>query len=180
MILRIAIYGSECTGKTTLAKHLADHYATFWVAEYSREYAERKPLLDISDVVPIIRGQIDLEEEAIRIAEKQGLPLLICDTIPLSSIAYSLYYNHDVPEEAKALAKRHYDLYLLTDTDVPWQADGIRGHNIDRAAMHQLFHQQLLENHLHYTLLTGTQTQRFNQATQLINQQLQNKAGDSH
>lgn len=180
MMLRIAIYGAECTGKTTLAKQLADHYATLWVAEYSREYAERKPLLDISDVIPIIRGQITLEEEAIRVAQKRGLPLIICDTTPLSSIAYSLYYNHGVPDEAKVLAKRPYDLYLLTDTDVPWQADGIRGHNIDREAMHQLFRQQLLENQISYTLLAGTQTERFNQATQLINQQLQNKADDSH
>lgn len=179
-MLRIAIYGSECTGKTTLAQYLADHYATLWVPEYSRDYAENKPLLDISDVMPIIRGQIAHEEEAVRVARKRGLPLVICDTIPLSSIAYSLYYNHAVPEEAKVLAKRPYDLYLLTDTDVPWQADGIRGQNVDRTAMHQLFCQQLLENQLPYTLLTGTQAERFTMATQTIDRQLQNKAHDSY
>lgn len=167
-MLCIAIYGSECTGKTTLAKQLAEHYQTIWVPEYARDYAEQKPTLDISDVIPIIQGQISYEETAIETACMQGKQLIICDTIPLSSIAYSLYYYNDVPQQAKPLATRHYDLYLFTDIDVPWQADGIRGHNVDRATMHALFYNQLKNYHLPYLLLTGTYANRLNTSIQTI------------
>ncbi|HXB53854.1 MAG TPA: AAA family ATPase, partial [Vicinamibacteria bacterium] len=34
--------GSECTGKTTLASELAEHYRTVWVPEQSRVYLDRK------------------------------------------------------------------------------------------------------------------------------------------
>lgn len=169
-MLRIAIYGSECTGKTTLAKQLAAHYRTTWVPEYAREYAEQKPLLDISDVLPIMQGQIACEEKAMHEAQIQGKQLIICDTIPLSSIAYSLYYNHELPEQAKPLAKRHYDLYLLTDIGTPWQADGIRGQNVDRSAMHTLFIEQLQHYQLPYTLLTGSYSHRLASAIQTIDQ----------
>lgn len=168
-MLRIAIYGSECTGKTTLAKDLANHYHTFWVPEYSRQYAESKPLLDISDVLPIMQGQIANEDETLLAAKNEGLKLIICDTIPLSSIAYSLYYNQDIPKEAIHLASRHYDLYFLTDIGTPWHDDGIRGQNVDRKAMHGLFHEPLIQHHLPYTLLTGTFTQRFSTAINKIN-----------
>lgn len=167
-MLRIAIYGSECTGKTTLAKQLAQHYQTIWVPEYSRDYAEQKPLLDISDVVPIIQGQIIYEENAIQSAQTQGKQFIICDTIPLSSIAYSLYYNNDVTEQAKQLAMRHYDLYLFTDINTPWHADGIRGQDVNRSAMHALFYEQLQNQQLSYTLLTGDYPSRLITAIQII------------
>ena len=39
---RVCLVGAESTGKTTLARSLATHYQTVWVAEYGREYSERK------------------------------------------------------------------------------------------------------------------------------------------
>src|SRR5581483_9617149 len=38
---RICLIGAESTGKTTLARALAEHYQTVWVPEYGREYSER-------------------------------------------------------------------------------------------------------------------------------------------
>ena len=35
-ILKIALYGPESTGKTTLAKQLAEHYKTEWTPEFAR------------------------------------------------------------------------------------------------------------------------------------------------
>ena len=41
MIKRIAITGPESTGKSELAKGLAEHYHTLWVPEYAREYLNK-------------------------------------------------------------------------------------------------------------------------------------------
>jgi NadR type nicotinamide-nucleotide adenylyltransferase len=43
---RVCLVGAESTGKTTLAAALAAHYRTNWVAEYGREYSEKKLLSD--------------------------------------------------------------------------------------------------------------------------------------
>ena len=53
---RVCLIGPECTGKTTLAQRLASHYATVWVPEFAREYAERvRRELKHDDVDPIAR-----------------------------------------------------------------------------------------------------------------------------
>ena len=41
-VRRVVLIGVESTGKTTLAQKLAAEYETQWVAEYGREYWEKK------------------------------------------------------------------------------------------------------------------------------------------
>jgi nicotinamide riboside kinase len=37
-VRRVAIVGTESTGKTTLAQQLAEHFQTVWVPEYGRAF----------------------------------------------------------------------------------------------------------------------------------------------
>ncbi|HKY04356.1 MAG TPA: ATP-binding protein, partial [Blastocatellia bacterium] len=37
---RVCLVGAESTGKTTIARALAEYYKTVWVPEYGREYSE--------------------------------------------------------------------------------------------------------------------------------------------
>lgn len=63
-IKRIVLTGSEATGKTTLAKQLADYYNIVWVPEYAREYIDNLKLpYEYEDVLYIVHRQIALEEE---------------------------------------------------------------------------------------------------------------------
>ena len=41
-VKRVVLIGSESTGKTTLARRLAEHYGVEWVREFVREYAAAK------------------------------------------------------------------------------------------------------------------------------------------
>ena len=60
---RVCLTGAESTGKSELAKELARHFAAPWVPEYAREYAERvNRELSYMDVMPIARGQVELEQ----------------------------------------------------------------------------------------------------------------------
>ena len=36
-IVKIALFGPESTGKTTLARQLAEYYKTEWVPEFARD-----------------------------------------------------------------------------------------------------------------------------------------------
>ena len=102
---KVVLYGPESTGKSTLARALADHFNTVFVEEYSRVYAEelalKNQLLTKNDVEHIARGQMKLENEMLAKANN----LLICDTDLLETKVYSeLYYDGYCPDVLKKYA----------------------------------------------------------------------------
>ncbi|MEE4247502.1 MAG: ATP-binding protein, partial [Kangiellaceae bacterium] len=92
-LIKIVLFGPESTGKTTLAKQLAAYYKTVWVPEYAREYLQNKwdkekKICELEDLIPISVGQIKLENEAIKKANR----VLVCDTDLLETKVYSEAY----------------------------------------------------------------------------------------
>ncbi|MCD4681228.1 MAG: ATP-binding protein, partial [Bacteroidales bacterium] len=77
MIKRIAITGPESTGKSQLAKKLAEHYNTVWVPEFAREYLNiiNRPYGQ-ADILDIAKGQVESEDRLANFAKK----ILFCDT----------------------------------------------------------------------------------------------------
>lgn len=125
-LLRAVLIGPECTGKTRLARELANHYGVPWSEEYARLFVEEHPRsVTYADVDAIARGQNRLEDQAIAEARHAGSRLVIHDTDLLSTVVYSRHYYDRVPAwiEPLALARRG-DVYLLHYPDVPWAADG--------------------------------------------------------
>ena len=152
---RVVVTGSECTGKTTLARALAAHYETAWVPEYARQFVlEKGAAPDHTDVTTIARGQIDLEQT---IAANRPR-LLIQDTDLLSTAIYSRHYYGDCPiwiEEA--VRQRAPDLYLLADIDVPWVPDGEQRDRGDRREeMQALFRHELISNEFEFVEVSGS------------------------
>jgi HTH-type transcriptional regulator, transcriptional repressor of NAD biosynthesis genes len=157
--LRVAVTGSESTGKTTLAAELAAHYGTVWSPEFAREYLDRKGSpLDDSDVEPIARGQITGEDEA---AGRATRPLIL-DTDLVSTVVSSRYYYGRCPEWiAEAARARLADLYLLLHPDVPWVSDGAqRDRPVAREELHALFHYALEAFGARYTEIRGPWPER--------------------
>jgi len=166
-LLRVVLTGSECTGKTTLASELAEHYRTVWVPEQSRVYLDRKgaPLV-YADVEAIARAVIAAEEEAVSRADR----LLILDTDLLSTVVYSRAYYGDCPPWVEAAAReRRGQLYLLHHPDVPWVADGLYRDVPDRREeMHALFRKALEAAGAHYLDIRGGWEERRARARRAI------------
>ncbi len=166
-LLRVVLTGSECTGKSTLASELAEHYRTVWVPEQSRAYLDAKgaPLVS-ADVEAIARAVIAAEEEAVRRAAR----LLILDTDLLSTVVYSRHYYGDCPPWVEAAAReRRGHLYLLHHPDVPWVPDGLQRDIPDRRDyMHALFREALEAGGARYVDVRGDWEERRDRARRAI------------
>ena len=163
---RVCLTGAESTGKTELAKELASHFAAPWVPEYSRDYAARANReLSYMDVMPIARGQMELEERISADARE----LLILDTDLLSTVVYSRHHFGACPAMIEALARtRLADLYLLLDIDVPWLADPVRDCGATRDALHERFCDVLDEFRAPVRTIWGTWDERLRQAVEVL------------
>lgn len=125
-VKRIALFGPESTGKSTLAADLARHYGTVHVPEFARPWLDPWAGRCTAEDIPIIaRGQAAAEEALARQANR----LLFCDTDPLLTVVWSEMLFGDCPAEVRAAAAgRRYDLTLLLDVDAPWVDDQTRYH----------------------------------------------------
>ena len=146
-VTRVVITGSESTGKSRLARDLATHFGTLWVAEQSRSYAEQvdRPLT-AEDVSPIASAQIAAEDAAMTEADHRKDRWLFLDTDLLSTVVYARHYYGACPSWVEAEARaRLGDLYLLADMDIPWTPDRVRDRPHSREHLHSAFRVTLAE-----------------------------------
>src|SRR5207302_10464947 len=68
---RVCVFGPESSGKTTLARRLADHFRTAWVPEYARTLLEANGGdVRCEDMEVIARGQAAAEDALARNANR--------------------------------------------------------------------------------------------------------------
>lgn len=176
-VTRVVLTGSESTGKTVLARHLAEHYGAELAPEFLRDYAVRKGSdLDFSDTEPTARGQIALEDEhATRAAH--AMKLLVQDVDLLSTAVYAHHYFGQCPEWIERVARdRRPDLYLLLEIDVPWVRDEVRDREDRREEMQQLFRAAVAESGSPYVVISGSWDQRYKLAVDAIDELLRSRA----
>ncbi|MFV5687779.1 DUF4301 family protein [Flavobacterium sp. ZT3R25] len=169
-IIKIALFGPESTGKTTLAKQLAEYYNTEWVPEFARDYLQEKwnknqLICDVDDMLPIAYGQTQLENKSLLIANKY----LFCDTnLMVTKVFSEVYYNYCDPLLGEAAREHEYDLFFLTDIDVPWEKDDLRDSPEKRESVFAVFKQSLIDNKKPFITLSGDKNLRLNKAISII------------
>ncbi|MFE3846402.1 DUF4301 family protein [Flavobacterium sp. LB3P45] len=169
-IIKIALFGPESTGKTTLAKQLAEYYNTEWVPEFARDYLQEKwnknqLICDIDDMLPIAYGQTQLENKSLLIANKY----LFCDTnLMVTKVFSEVYYNYCDPLLGEAALEHKYDLFFLTDIDFPWEKDDLRDSPEKRESVFAVFKQSLIDNKKPFITLSGDKNLRLNKAISII------------
>lgn len=157
-MFKIAITGPESTGKTVLAKQLADHYKTIWIPEYSRKYLEKADGLYLEkDLFKILKGQINAEIELASKANK----FLFCDTDPLVIWIWSQVKYASVDQRIeKILQDHHYDFYLLTSPDLAWQKDELRESEGQLNELFEMYLNKLNDLGRSYAIISGSGTDR--------------------
>jgi NadR type nicotinamide-nucleotide adenylyltransferase len=156
--VRIVFYGPESTGKTTLAKTMANLFNTVWVPEFARDLLQEKykntgKACEVSDIRPIVEGQLKTENEMINKANQY----LFCDTDPLETYVYAkVYFPQADFSWLDALNEDlNYHHYFLTYIDTPWVADDLRDKPEEREIMYNAFLNELNKRNKNFTILKG-------------------------
>jgi NadR type nicotinamide-nucleotide adenylyltransferase len=168
---RTVIIGSESSGTTTLARALAEHYRTVWVPEYGRTYSEgrvhsRQPWRS-DEFTHIAAEQVRMEDALATLANS----VLICDTDAFATSIWHERYMGVPSDEVKAIAAaRHYDLYVVTDVNIPFERDDIRDGESFRQWMQDRFIEELSKNSSPMIVVTGPHEERLMAAVKRIDQ----------
>lgn len=171
-LFRVCLYGPESTGKSTLARRLAEHYGTEFVPEVAREIITSNTFT-AEDIIRIGQAQTDRVLEKSKSANR----VLFCDTDVITTAVYSDTYLHHIPPQLGALEKKvHYDQYFLFDIDVPWVADGLRdmGAREQRVRMFERFKKELDRRGIPYIRLTGSYDDREKMIVRVVDEWLRN------
>ena len=167
MIRKIAITGPESTGKSTLSEQLALHFDTVFVPEFARMYLDKMGTkYQMEDVLNIAKGQIESERHWMDAANNY----LFCDTDLINIKIWLEHKYNEVPEWLmNSVVQNEYDLYLLMDIDLPWEADPLREYPNDQAYFFNKFRDELEKINARYIIISGPGDQRLKQAIEVIN-----------
>ena len=124
-VRRVAVLGAECTGKSQLCQALALTLPGITFTEVLREWVAvegRSP--NAEEQSTLFARQQEVEEKAVIDARRAGYGWVICDSAPLMTAVYCVYYFSDdrLIEEAVA----HHGGYaqtLVCADDIAWVPD---------------------------------------------------------
>lgn len=164
--LKIALLGTECTGKTTLTKKLAKHFNCSAVLEAGRDLIANSNSFTINDLYLVAR------EHANRI-DKAGLansPLVIIDTDIHTTKSYSRFtFQKELEISAAIYGSNRANLYLYLNNDVEFIQDGTRLTETHRNLLDLSHRQVLAEHNIEIVEITGNWDQRFEKAVEHVN-----------
>lgn len=182
VVRTIAFVGGESSGKTTLARDLADSLSiansVAVTREVLRDFVEREaraPTIDEQQV--ILKLQIKAEADSARAvlgdedwALNDNRGFAIADPSVLMTAVYSiLYFDDDSLVERAVRHVRGYDLHVWCRGDFPWEADpGIRDGQEYRDRAAQIIDQIAVTHSLDLLQVTGTPSERVEQVEQAL------------
>jgi nicotinamide riboside kinase len=167
----VALLGAESTGKTTLAAEIgaalaARGFGVAVVGEALREFCDanaRTPRRD--EQAAIAARQSERIDAAAASAE-----IVVADTSALMIAVYSDLVFADASLYPSALAaQQRCDLTLVTELDLPWQADGLQREGAHvRAPVDALLRSALGRAEIAFTTIAGVGGKRVEAALRAI------------
>lgn len=165
----IVIIGPESTGKSTLSAHLAEQYKTVWCPEYARQYLTTNGMqYAADDLLTIAKGQLQLEEKT---ATQAANNLYFIDTdLYVTKIWSEVVFDTCHKWILKQIAQRKYHLYLLCNTDLPWQADALREYPdlAFRQKLFAMYKDACINSNTPFEIISGTDEQRLQMAIRAV------------
>jgi len=165
----VVVLGTECTGKTTLTKRLAEYFKCSMVLEVARDLIPNSNDFNMKDL------ELVASEHARRIkaAMKGPSPLVVIDTDIHTTISYAkhTFQNSLKVDEAIFLINRAV-LYLYLNNDVEYIQDGTRLSEAERNLLDASHRLVLADYQIHFVDVIGNWDERFERSVELIKEKL--------
>ncbi|MEZ4720566.1 MAG: ATP-binding protein [Flavobacteriales bacterium] len=158
-LIKLALVGPECSGKTTLAEALSKEWNEPFVPEYSREYLEALGRnYNQDDLLEIAKGQLEKEYA---IAEDAN-HFLICDTNTLVvKIWAEVRFGRAQNWIERQFLEKPYQLYVLCGHEgIHWEYDDLRENPDDRVELYELYKKALVRAGKQFIEVEGTVDER--------------------
>jgi HTH-type transcriptional repressor of NAD biosynthesis genes len=170
LISNIVFLGAPSTGKTTLARSLAQMHQTVWMPEHGRDYWERNQVdrrLSPEQLVELAEEHLEQENEILLEADRY----LFTDTNAMTTYIFAqYYYNRALPEleDMAVKAQSRYDLVFLCDTDIPYDDTWDRSGDANRSVFQKMVLADLAWRKIPYHVLRGTLEERIKTANNIL------------
>lgn len=155
--------GPESTGKTTLAKLVAEKRNGLFIPEYAREYLTKLGReYTQADLLTIAKQQYKIQQDA-----KKNTDSMLCfDTDLLTIKIWSEVIYGACDEWILDRIYANQDcFYILCKPDFPWEYDELRENPNDRGELFDLYQKQLEALNFPYVISSGTIEERLNELT---------------
>ena len=165
---KIAIIGPESTGKSELARQLAETFNVPWVPEYARTYIENlRRHYRYRDVCHIARKQ--MEEQSYFNKNLPETKMVFFDTdLIITKVWFEYCYNRVPVFVTRHLQKKYFDLYLLCEPDIPWEPDSVREHGNDRQFFFEWYRREAELTETPCVIINGLGENRLKNAIEAI------------
>ncbi len=121
--LRIAIVGPESTGKTVLARNLAEYYRGDWVPEFARTFIEQLDReYSFEDVKKIAKKIVEEYNKQI----DNPNPVFFDTEMIITKVWFDVVFKKQPKEMQAWLKQLDFDAFLLLYPDLPWEPDPVR------------------------------------------------------
>jgi HTH-type transcriptional regulator, transcriptional repressor of NAD biosynthesis genes len=168
LIQKVALVGTESTGKSTLARALAQAFETLWVHEFGRELWEAQNLTGtFADHLKVGRRQYEREQAALRHARRY----LFCDTTAWTTLHWSLWSYGTADARLIDLVEQtmHDYIWIVCDNDFGWVQDGTREMADGAAARFQAQQIEDLDRRgVGYEMVSGPLERRLGQVHEVL------------
>ena len=165
-MIKVALTGPECSGKTTLAIDLGKELGVNWIPEFARHYLNKlERAYNQADLDFIAEKQQDV----IRLISNTSSNYLVVDTEMLVLKIWSLEkYNSVSDFISSAWQYQDLDLYVLCKPDIPFEQDGLRENPDDRDRLFEIYKNELRAKNANFIIVSGNQSNRLGQVLEAI------------
>lgn len=172
LITKVCFMGAPSTGKTTLARTMAERHHTVWMPEYGAEYwlehhVDRRITLEqFEEIAP----EHNSREDALTL---QSRKYLFCDTNAITTYVFAKDYHGVAGPVLRRLAmeaEKRYDLFFLCDTDIPYADTWDRSGDQKRKWFQDQIVGDLAERRVPFFRVSGTLEQRAAQVNEVLRQ----------